>query len=184
MLGKYEIVKWPAKVLETKANDVDDFSDELRLIVKEMHLLIEKTRGIGLAANQIGVLKRVLTINIPYTDEDQKNEQSKEWWHDKAFTFINPVITLRSNDKIRAYEGCLSFPEVFDYVPRHSKVTVKAYDELGKEFQVEADGLFAICLQHEIGHLDGIVFVRRMSRLKFNMIKKKMFRKQAIEQIA
>ena len=79
---------------------------------------------------------------------------------------------------MRSMEGCLSFPEIFDFVERASDVTVRAQDEFGKEFTVEADGLFSICLQHEIDHLDGIVFTERMSRLKANTIRKKMMNAQ------
>lgn len=179
MSRRYAIVKWPDKVLETKSATVDSFTEELQSIVKEMHALMVKTRGIGLAANQIGLLKRVLTINIPYTQDDKLNQVCKRWWHDQVFTFVNPVIVNSSSQKTRAFEGCLSFPEVFDYVPRFSEVTVKAFDEFGKEFVVEADGLFSVCLQHEIDHLDGIIFVNRMSRLKSTMVKRKYLKKQA-----
>ena len=102
------------------------------------------------------------------------------WWHNKDFTFINPKITKSSSKKTRTLEGCLSFPEIFDYVSRSEKIEVKAFDEFGKEFLVEADGLFAVCLQHEIDHLDGIVFFKRMSRLKANLIQRKT-RKKAIQ---
>ena len=76
--------------------------------------------------------------------------------------------------------GCLSFPEVYDYVDRADLITVEAKDEFGKEFQIEADGLFSICLQHEIDHIDGIVFIKRMSRLKAQLAKKKIAKKQLL----
>lgn len=178
MSKKYNIVKWPNQALETKALVVESFTEEVREIVRQMQDLMHRSNGIGLAANQIGVLKRILTIYIPYTKEDKQNQLDKCWWHDQKFTFINPVVVSHSNQKKRAYEGCLSFPEIFDYVPRFSAVTVKAYDEFGKEFVVEADGLFSICLQHEIDHLDGVIFINRMSRLKASMLKRKYLKQQ------
>ena len=169
------IVIWPAKVLEARALEVVDFDQYLQDLARNMHATMDLEGGIGLAANQVNVLKRVLTIYIPhsqqrYGDDDQEEES---WWHNKRFTFVNPVITAKKG-RIRSVEGCLSFPDIFDFVERSSKLAVRAYDEFGKEFTVEADGIFAVCLQHEIDHLDGIVFTDRMSRLKANSIRKKL----------
>ena len=178
-----KVIEWPAKVLETKAKEVTEFDGELRQFVRDMHETMDDSRGIGLAANQVNSLQRVITIHIPWSDPEQGEEQDteeKKWWHDKRFTFINPVITKKSG-KIRCMEGCLSFPEIFDYVDRASEVSVKAFDEHGKEFTVEADGLLAVCLQHEIDHIDGIVFINRMSRLKAQMIRRKIQKRQMAE---
>lgn len=171
-----EVVVWPAKVLETRAEEVKKFDDDLRRFVADMHETMDASAGIGLAANQVGDLRRVITICIPF-GENRYNEQEegKEWWHDKRFTFINPVIQ-KSAGKFRFQEGCLSFPEVFEYVDRAAEVWVTAVDEQGKPFEVHATGLFSVCLQHEIDHIDGRVFFTRMSRLKANMVKKKMLR--------
>ncbi|NRA44084.1 MAG: peptide deformylase [Oligoflexales bacterium] len=180
------IVEWPAKVLETKAKEVTEFDAKLQQFVQDMHETMDKAQGIGLAANQVGSLQRVLTIFIPYhepnTEESENKEREpdvREWWHDKRFAFVNPVIEKKSG-KARYMEGCLSFPEVYDYVDRADIVTIKAKDEFGKEFTVEANGLFSICLQHEIDHIDGIVFINRMSRLKAQMIKKKINKRQLL----
>ena len=120
---------------------------------------------------------------IPWSEnryEDQ--EEKKEDWHDKRYTFINPVIT-KKNGKLRWQEGCLSFPEIFEFVDRASEVTVEAFDENGEKFEVHANGLFAVCLQHEIDHIDGVVFFNRMSRLKSAMVKKKMMKRQRLANI-
>lgn len=169
---------WPDKVLETKSVPVDRFDEELKQFVADMHETMDKANGIGLAANQVGVAKRVLTIKIPHVGGERYDEaeELKEWWHDKSFTFINPVITKKAG-LVSYQEGCLSFPEIFDFVDRAAEVWVTAQDENGEEFEVHATGLFAICLQHEIDHIDGIVFFNRMSLLKSKNIRKKMLRR-------
>lgn len=171
-----KVVEWPAKVLETPAAEVKVFDDDLRKFVEDMHETMRDSNGIGLAANQVGDLRRVIAIEIPYVGKEKGDEDQPSWWHDKKFTFINPVIVKKSGT-IRWQEGCLSFPEVFDFVERASDIWVKAFDENGKEFEVHADGLFAVCLQHEIDHIDGIVFFKRMSRLKADRIKTKMLKR-------
>ncbi len=169
-----EIMTWPAKVLQTKASEVTEFDKSLQDLVKNMHSTMDSEGGIGLAANQVNVLKRIVTIHISHNPERYgDDEDSPAWWHNQRFTFINPVISAK-NGRVRSVEGCLSFPDIFDFVERSDEVTVKAVDEFGKEFTVEADGLFSVCLQHEIDHLDGIVFTDRMSRLKANTIRKKL----------
>jgi peptide deformylase len=168
------VIEWPAKVLSTKSEEVKVFDDELRSFVKDMHETMASAGGIGLAANQVNVAKRVLTINIPFSERDAgEEEEVREYWHDKAYTFINPVITKRAG-KISWQEGCLSFPEVYEFIDRSKEVWVDAIDEHGKPFSVHATGLFAVCLQHEIDHIDGIVFIDRMSRLKASLAKAKI----------
>lgn len=179
-----KVVTWPAKVLETKAEEVTEFNDELRAFVADMHSTMDRARGIGLAANQVADLRRILTIHIPFADNryekedheekgDDAHDRIKEWWHNKRFTFINPVI-VEKKGKTSYQEGCLSFPEMYDFVDRASEIWVKALDEYGKPFEIHATGLLAICLQHEIDHIDGIVFITRMSRFKAQRIRKKM----------
>lgn len=171
------IVEWPAKVLETRAEEVTVFDEALRAFVTDMHETMKASNGIGLAANQVASLQRVITIEIPFSESRYSDQEGKqEWWHNKAFTFINPIITKKEG-KVSYQEGCLSFPEIFDFVDRASEVWVKAQDETGKEFEVHATGLLAICLQHEIDHIDGIVFINRMSRLKSSLIRKKILRR-------
>ena len=174
-----DVVVWPAKVLSTRATEVTDFSATLRTFVADMHETMKASNGIGLAANQVGDLRRVITIEIPWSgdadEEDASECEPKQWWHDKAFTFINPVITKKTG-KFRYQEGCLSFPEVYEFIDRASEVWVSAQDENGKTFEVHATGLFSVCLQHEIDHIDGTVFIDRMSRLKASLAIKKLKR--------
>jgi peptide deformylase len=175
-MAKLGVVEWPAKVLETKAKEVVDFDDPFRVFVADMHETMRESGGIGLAANQVGVLKRVLTIEIPFTPADAEANSQKKWWHDKKFTFVNPVIEKKSGE-IKWQEGCLSFPEIYDFVDRSAEVWVTAQDEFGKKFEVHADELFSVCLQHEIDHIDGVVFFKRMSRLKAERVRNKMLKR-------
>lgn len=171
-----KVVEWPAKVLETPASEVKVFDESLKSFVNDMHETMRETNGIGLAANQVGDLRRVITIEIPFSEKDRGDGEEAKWWHNKRFTFVNPVY-LKKEGTLKWQEGCLSFPDIFDFVDRSSEVWVKALDENGKEFEVHADGLFSVCLQHEIDHIDGIVFFKRMSRLKADRIKTKMLKR-------
>ena len=167
----------PKKVLETKAEEVTVFDAELKQFVKDMHETMHHAGGIGLAANQVGVLKRVITMNIPFDGERyEQTEEEREEWHDKAITLINPVITKKAG-KFKFQEGCLSFPEIFEVVERAEEIWVTAKDENGKEFELHGTGIFAVCVQHEIDHIDGIVFINRMSRLKAGIVRKKLARR-------
>lgn len=178
-----EVVVWPNKVLETRASEVTKFDETLRSFVNDMHDTMQASGGIGLAANQVGDLRRVITITIPMArGENREDAEPREWWHDKKFTFVNPVITKKEG-KFKYQEGCLSFPDIYEFVDRAAEIWVRAQDEFGKEFEVHANGLFSVCLQHEIDHIDGIVFFNRMSRLKAGMVKKKMLRRGSLEKV-
>ena len=175
-----KVVKWPEKVLETPAKEVEVFDEELQKFVQDMQETMKDAHGIGLAANQVGVLKRVLTIEIPAPTGEEDDEEEKTWWHDKPFVFINPKI-ISKKGKIQYTEGCLSFPEIYENIERAAEIVVEAKDANGDTFEVTADGLFSICLQHEIDHLDGIVFTQRMSRLKAGMVKKRLMKRAKLE---
>jgi peptide deformylase len=178
-----DVVVWPAKVLETRAEEVKVFDDQLRKFVADMHETMLASNGIGLAANQVDDLRRIIAMQIPWEgNRYSEQEEQKEWWHDKKFTFINPVITKKAG-KFRFQEGCLSFPEIYEFVERAAEVWVTAQDENGKTFEVHATGLFAVCIQHEIDHIDGIVFINRMSRLKSTMVRKKLARRGNLEEL-
>ena len=172
-MSSLEIYTWPAKVLETKAKDVTVFDDELKNFVADMHETMIKARGIGLAANQVGSLKRVITIFIPH--ERDSGETQKDW-HDKKLTFINPVFSSRSKEITGIQESCLSLPGVSEYIDRNDTITVEAYDVDGNKFSMDADDILSICLQHEVDHLDGITFLKRMSRLKSGLAKKRLLK--------
>jgi len=170
-----DVVKWPADVLETPAETVESFDEEFRDFVEGMKETMDANQGIGLAANQVGVLKRVFVVKIPFVDSEQSKEESleKQEWHDKTYVFVNPEIVEKSG-RVKSMEGCLSFPEIYEYVPRAEKVRVKAQDEFGQPFEIDASELFSICIQHELDHINGIVFVKRMSRLKASLVRAKL----------
>lgn len=179
-MATLKVVEWPAKVLETKSQEVNEFDEQLKQFVADMHETMDAAGGIGLAANQVGVAKRVLVIHIPWEGSRYSDqEEQPEAWHDKRWTFINPKIVKKSG-KIKWQEGCLSFPEIFEFVDRAAEVVVEALDENGNRFEVEANGLFSVCLQHEIDHIDGVVFFNRMSRLKAGLVKTRMAKRQKL----
>lgn len=169
-----EIVTWPAPVLETRAQEITAFDAELRAFSEAMHATMQAAHGIGLAANQVGVLKRILVIEIPWNGKRYgKNAEPRRDWHDRRYTLINPEIVEREGT-ITFNEGCLSFPELFGEVERARRVLVKAQDVDGKAQVIEGDDLFAVCLQHEIDHLNGIVFINHMTKLRADAIRQKM----------
>lgn len=172
-----EIVEWPEKILETRAQEVVHFDDALRKVVQDMHDTMDDHSALGLAANQIGVLQRIVVMRIPYGRKDGP----RMWWHDKRFTFINPVIT-KTEGRATLSEGCLSFPGIYEYIQRADEITVQAYDEQGNKFEVSGSDYFSACVQHETDHLDGIVFVNRMSRLKATLVRKKLQKQLVMSQ--
>ena len=172
-----EILTWPHPILETKAEPVTEFDAELRSLVESMHTTMRVANGIGLAANQVGILKRVLLVAIPWLGKRYEQGGKKQDWHDKLHALINPRITAQSGT-VTFEEGCLSFPGLFGEVERAREITVSAQDVDGAEITLAADGLFSICIQHEIDHLDGIVFVNHMDETRATSIKNKMLAAQ------
>lgn len=169
-----EIVTWPAPVLETRAQEVTEFGTELRVFSEAMHMTMRAAHGIGLAANQVGVLQRVLVIEIPWSGKRYgKQDEPRQEWHDRRYTLVNPEIVEREGT-ITFNEGCLSFPELFGEVERARRVLVKAQDVDGRAQVIEGNDLFAVCLQHEIDHLDGIVFINHMTKLHADAIRQKL----------
>jgi len=156
------ILRYPDPRLHKIAKPVTEFgTDRLRTLVADMAQTMYDAPGVGLAATQVDVHERVVTIDVSETQ-------------DNLLVFINPEITWSSDDKQVYDEGCLSVPGVYDGVERPSRVKVRAFDVDGKEFTVEADGLLAVCIQHEMDHLVGKVFVEYLSPLKRNRIKAKL----------
>lgn len=156
-----EILHYPDPRLHTVAKPVEQIDDRIRQLVKDMAETMYNAPGIGLAATQINVHERVIVIDL----SDQQNS---------LLVLINPEITWRS-DEVQSYEeGCLSVPGIFETVKRAAEIKVKAFDENGKEQLIEADGLLAVCIQHELDHLAGKVFVEKLSTLKQSRIKTKL----------
>ena len=157
------ILRFPDERLHTVARRVEHFDDALRQLVGDMADTMYRAPGIGLAATQIDVHLRVIVIDVSET-------------HDRLQVFINPAIIGEDGERRISEEGCLSVPGVYEEVERPERVRVRAFDEHGKPFTLAADGLLAVCLQHEIDHLDGRVFVQYLSRLKQNRIRTRLLK--------
>lgn len=155
------ILKYPDSRLHKIAKPVQEVDDRIRQIVKDMTETMYEAEGIGLAATQVDIHERIVVIDI-----------SEE--RDDLLVLINPQITARSDDKTIFEEGCLSVPGIYDKVERSSEITVEALNEQGEKFSLDADGLLAICIQHELDHLVGKVFVEHLSSLKQNRIRTKI----------
>ena len=143
----YSIVYYGSDVLASAAESVLTFTDDVAELANDMHRVMDRAKGIGLAAPQIGVPLRMVVINLTSVDEGPK------------ITLVNPSIVWDSGDSTLYEEGCLSVPGIYRDVLRPSKVAVKAFSTEGKPFEFEAGGLFARVLQHEIDHLNGILFL-------------------------
>ena len=157
----------PHPLLKLKARPVERIDDDIRRLMDDMLETMYRARGIGLAAPQIGVSLRVVVIDLAKKDEPPA-----------PMRLVNPEITWRSEEQVVMEEGCLSLPEQFAEVTRPAAVKVRFLDERGEEREIAADGMLARCLQHEVDHLDGILFVDRLSPLKRNMIMRKLAKAQ------
>ena len=155
----------PHPTLKAKAKPVKDVTDELRALLDDMLETMYDAPGIGLAASQIGSLHRVLVMDCGSRDDEETPRPIK---------IINPEITGVSEELSSYEEGCLSIPEQFADVERPAVVRVKYLDETGQKQERLFDGLEATCVQHEIDHLDGVLFVDHLSNLKRNMLMKKL----------
>ena len=157
-----EIVKYPDPVLERPSEPVTEFNGELQKLVDDMFESMYAAKGIGLAAPQIGIAKRLTVIDLSF----QKNPEEK-------IVLINPEIIFREGKQYEE-EGCLSLPEIREKVSRAAKVTVRAQDVKGEWFEIDGEELLARAFQHEIDHLDGVLFIDRLSRLKRDLVIRKM----------
>ena len=162
-----KIVKYPEPILSQPGEPVTEFNAELRKLVADMFETTYASQGIGLAAPQVGASKRVTVIDLSMGKKPE----------DKL-VLINPEI-ISSEGRLYDEEGCLSFPDIREKVVRAAKVRVRAQDVHGKWFEMDGEELMARCLQHEIDHLDGILFLVRMSALKRNLNLRKIRKMQA-----
>ncbi|MDA7835435.1 peptide deformylase [Methylophilaceae bacterium] len=156
------ILKYPDQRLYTIANEVKVVNSKIKKLISDMAETMYGAPGIGLAATQVDVHQRIIVIDI---SEDKNN----------LLVLINPRLLEKRGEETNQ-EGCLSVPEVFEKVKRAEWIKVSALDENGKKFELEAEGLLAVCIQHEVDHLLGKVFVDYLSNLKKNRIKKKLIK--------
>ena len=155
--------------LKKKSAPVENFNQEIKTLVENMYQTMYATGGIGLSAVQIGVLLRVIIVDV-----EHKINANGTILNKKQYTMINPVITSHSDEHGTYNEGCLSFPSQNVIVKRPKIVNVDYFDEHGQQQTITADGLFAICIQHEIDHLNGILITDHASKLKEELIMKRL----------
>jgi len=158
-----KVVKYPSDILKQKLLPVENFNSDLKYIVRDMFETMYAHNGIGLAANQVGINKRIVVVDISLKGEKKV----------LPIALINPEITYQSKKKQIAEEGCLSFPGFFDKISRSVSIEVEYYDINGKKQKILAEGLLARVLQHEIDHINGITFIERMKinkQIKFYLM--------------
>jgi peptide deformylase len=168
-MAQLPILRYPDPRLNTLARAVKEVDERIRRLVADMLETMYGADGLGLAATQVDMHERVIVMDT--------SEQ-----HDRPLVLINPEIVWRSEDYVLTEEGCLSVPQVFDRVERHARVTVRALDRVGEPFELAAEGMTAVCVQHEMDHLLGKVFVEYLSPLKRDRIRTKMLKKTREEQ--
>ncbi len=164
-MAKLPIISAPDPRLKGVATPVDTVDDDVRQLMDDMLETMYAAPGIGLAAPQVGVSKRIIVVDITDPADGPKNP---------ALQMVNPEVVTASDDTNDHEEGCLSLPNQFGTVTRPAAVTVRYIDRDGEERTIEADGMLATCIQHEIDHLDGLLFVDHMSSLKRGMILRKL----------
>jgi peptide deformylase len=150
-----EILIVPDPILKQKSQPVEAVDDDLRALMDDMLETMYAAPGIGLAAIQVGVPKRVIVMDLARDDEARAPRY-----------FVNPQILWASEETAPYEEGCLSVPEIYDEVERPARVKLRYLDYDGKEVEEDAEGLFAVCIQHEMDHLEGVLFIDHLSRLK------------------
>ncbi len=154
-----EILKYPDKRLRTVAKPVENVNSEIKKQVKDMFETMYNAPGIGLAATQVNFHQRLIVVDV--------SEECNE-----PICLINPEI-IEKNGEIEWEEGCLSVPNYYESVKRANEIKVSALNELGQSFEIEANEMLAVCIQHEMDHLNGILFVDHLSKLKQKRLKKK-----------
>ena len=164
-MEKLKVYEYPHPVLKQKAEKVAKVDDKIRSFLDDMLETMYDAAGVGLAAPQVGVSKRIVVIDVAHPDEGEERN---------PIYLVNPEIIWHSDEESCQYEGCLSVPDQSAEVSRYKQVRVQYLDYNGKEAEIMAEGLLAIALQHEIDHLDGILYIDRISRLKRQMLLKKL----------
>lgn len=162
-----EVLVAPDPRLKVKARKVETFDDEFRTLLDDMVETMYAAKGIGLAAPQIGVSLRAIVMDLAREGEDPAPRK-----------FVNPEIVWASEEEVPCEEGCLSVPGQYAEVTRPERVRVRYRDENGVRHEIECDGLLAVCIQHEMDHLEGVLFVDHLSALKRNMMLRKVKKAQ------
>lgn len=160
-MAKLTVLRFPDPQLRTKAAEVTEVNDEIKKIVDDMFETMYAENGVGLAATQVNIHKRIVVIDV---SEDKE----------QSYVLINPEITVKSEETVVNEEGCLSVPGCYAKVDRSTKVTVSALNRDGERFELDGEELLSICIQHELDHLNGVLFVDYLSPLKRKRIQTKL----------
>lgn len=168
-MSKLAILRYPDPRLHTVAKSVGEVDERIRRLVDDMLETMYAADGVGLAATQVDVHERVIVMDTSESRDDPR-------------VLINPELVSTSDEMVVGDEGCLSVPTIYDKVPRHARVRVRAFGRDGEPYEFDADGLLSVCVQHEMDHLQGKVFVEYLSALKRDRIKTKMLKKTRDEQ--
>ena len=168
-MAKLDILRYPDPRLQTVAKPVQAVDARIQTLIADMLETMYDANGIGLAATQVNVHERLVVIDV----SEERNQ---------PMVLINPDITWMNDERVKGEEGCLSVPGIYDGVERARAIRVKALDEHGRSREIEAEGLLAVCIQHEMDHLLGKVFVEYLSPLKQGRIKTKMLKAQRDQQ--
>jgi peptide deformylase len=170
-MARLPILRYPDPRLHTVARPVAAVDDRIRALVADMLETMYAESGVGLAATQVDVHERVIVMDT----SDSR---------DRPMVLINPEIVWVSDERALAEEGCLSVPQVYDKIERHARVKVQALDREGQPYEMDAEGLSAVCVQHELDHLRGKVFVEYLSLLKRDRIRTRLLKRSRDEQRA
>ena len=153
-------------VLREKAEPVNGVDDEVRALARDMLDTLADADGVGLAGPQVGVARRVIVVHPPAPEPDEVREEPR--------VLVNPVIVEKGGSVVAAEEGCLSIPEVYETVKRPDRVRIRAIGLDGEDFEISAEGMTSRILQHEIDHLDGVLFIDRIGPMRRALLKKKL----------
>lgn len=167
-----KVYEYPHPILKKKAEKVEKVDDELRRFLDDMLETMYHAAGVGLAAPQVGVSKRIVVIDISHDEKDKM----------EPLYMVNPEIIWKSEDMVCGEEGCLSVPDQRAEVERFAAVKVKYLDYNGEEKELSADDFLAVAVQHELDHLDGVLYIDRISRLKRQMLLKKLQKHREIQE--
>lgn len=163
------VLRFPDPRLKTKASPVTDITDATLTIIDNMLATMYEEKGVGLAATQVDIHQRIVVMDVSENG-------------DQPIVLINPEIIATSEETVINEEGCLSVPGIYAKVDRHTTCTVRALDRQGKTFTLDGEGLLSICIQHELDHLNGVVFVDYLSPLKRQRIKTKLEKEARLDQ--
>lgn len=181
---RLNIHTYPAPVLKLTAKPITEFNNELHTLIKNMLFTMYHAPGIGLAAPQVGISLRLFVLDIWFLREKITLANGDEEYRlsdFKPMVFCNPILKNKSGEILHE-EGCLSVPGIYEDVRRAEFVTMSFQDMFGNQHEIKADELLSVCLQHENDHLDGIVFIERLSLLKRNLLEKKFLKQKKKKQ--